>query len=300
MRSGRRRAVQATPMPSAPALVNALSAEQHTLITRGYETLIALVVGFIVWRLCFAAIDRFFAKRLLLRHPRVKTYLSPIKSIISGIIILVVALVLLRIWNVDIAPAVWSAGAITAVLAFGAQWIVRDWLAGYSIFAEDQFEVGDRVEITTGINSQVSGLVESIGLRTTRLIDRHGRTLFIPNGNIYVTTNLSRGVKRLEISVDVPWRGTVEDMKREIVAIATSAAQIAHVDEHGVSVTLDAFTAENATFRISIRAPELHIETDEGALREHVATQLQSKGWLPCGDPADKTAAPSDGPAKQS
>ncbi|MBV8367294.1 MAG: mechanosensitive ion channel family protein [Candidatus Eremiobacteraeota bacterium] len=287
--------MQATPTPNAPALTNAFSAD-HKLIAQGYETLIALVVGFIAWRLCFALIDRFFAQRLLLRHPRVKTYLSPIKSIVSVVFFVAVGLVLLHIWNVDIGPAVWSAGAITAVLAFGAQWVVRDLLAGYSIFAENQLEVGDRVELTTGINSQVSGIVEAIGLRTTRLIDRHGRTVFIPNGNIYVATNLSRGVKRLEVNVDVPWRGSVESMKREITAIAKDAARVAKVDEQGVTVTLDEFSQESASFRISIRAPEAHIDTDEGTVRERIAAALQSKGWLPSGD----QATPADGSAPKS
>jgi small conductance mechanosensitive channel len=290
--------VQATPTPSAPAL-NALSAEQHKLITQGYETLIALVVAFIVWRLCFAAIDRFFAKRLLLKHPRAKTYLSPIKSLVGVIILIVLVLTLLRIWDVDVAPAVWSAGAITAVLAFGAQWVVRDLLAGYSIFAEGQFEVGDRIDITTGINSQVSGIVEAIGLRTTRLIDRHGRAVFIPNGNIYVTTNLSRGVKRLDVSFDVPWRGTVDDMKKTILAIAKKGAQIANIDDHGVSVTLDGFTSEKATFRVTVRAPDLHTQVDDGAVREYLAEQFQAKGWLPSGD-TDESVTPADGSAKQS
>src|SRR5215469_752523 len=298
MRSGSRRAVQATPTPSVPAL-NALPAEQHKLITQGYETLIALVVAFIVWRLCFAAIDRFFARRLLLKHPRAKTYLSPIKSIVGGVIVVVLALTLLRIWDVDIGPAVWSAGAITAVLAFGAQWVVRDWLAGYSIFAEGQFDVGDNVEITTGINSLVSGVVEAIGVRTTRLIDRHGRSVFIPNGNIYVTTNLSRGAKRLDISFDVPWRGTVDDMKKAILAIAKGAAQVAKIDDQSVFVTLDAFTPEKATFRVSVRAPDPHAHVDDGAIREYLAEQLQAKGWLPSGE-KDESATPADGSAKQS
>jgi small-conductance mechanosensitive channel len=282
--SGRPRAVQATPLPSAPvanALVSSASSPaQHVIYVRALETGIALVVAFIVWRLVEAAIDRFFAQRLLLRHPRASTYVSPLKSITGFLVLVVLALVLLEIWDVNVVPAVWSAGAITAVLAFGAQWVVRDLLAGYSIFAENQFEVGDRIEITTGINSKVVGVVEAIGLRTTRLIDEHGRTVFIPNGNIYVATNLSKGVTRLVLSVTIPWRDTVAAMRKSILDVATTAAAAASIDPERVSVSLEAFDYQQATFGISIRAPRANIDADEGTLRETIAAGLQGKGWL--------------------
>jgi small-conductance mechanosensitive channel len=284
--------VQATPSPNAPPLSNAPWSSHAVIIVQGYETAIALVAGFIVWRLTYAAIDRFFAKRLLLRHPRITTYVSPIKSISGFVVLLVTGLILLNIWDVNIGPAVWSAGAITAVLAFGAQWIVRDLLAGYSIFAENQFDVGDRIEITTGINSQIAGVVEAIGLRTTRLIDRYGRTVFIPNGNIYATTNLSKGVRRLEIVLSLPWRGSVDAMKREILKVATAGAIEVKIEADGVKVSLDDFDTNKAVFRISIRTSL--IDVDEGSLRERIAAALQAKGWLNGDSPAPQPAPPSN------
>jgi small-conductance mechanosensitive channel len=284
--------VQATPSPNAPPLSNAPWSSHATIIVQGYETAIALVAGFVVWRLTYAAIDRFFARRLLLRHPRITTYVAPIKSISGFVVLLVTGLILLNIWDVNIGPAVWSAGAITAVLAFGAQWIVRDLLAGYSIFAENQFDVGDRIEITTGINSQIAGVVEAIGLRTTRLIDRYGRTVFIPNGNIYATTNLSKGVRRLEIVLTLPWRGSVDAMKREILKDATASAIEAKIDADGVKVSLDDFDTNKAVFRIAIRTPL--IDVDEGSLRERIAAALQAKGWFNGDPPTPPSAAPSN------
>jgi small-conductance mechanosensitive channel len=258
----------------------AASPAQHVLYIRALETGIALVVAFVVWRLVEAAIDRFFARLLLLRHPRASTYLSPLRSITRILVLIVLTLVLLEIWSVNVEPAFWSAGAITAVLAFGAQWVVRDLLAGYSIFAENQFEIGDRIEIVTGINSKVVGVVEAIGLRTTRLIDEHGRTVFIPNGNIYVATNLSKGVVRLALSVTIPWRDTVAAMRAGVGEVAASAAKAANIESERVTVSLEAFDYQQATFSISIRAPRANIDADEAMLRERVATGLQAKGWL--------------------
>jgi small conductance mechanosensitive channel len=261
-------------------MASAPSPAQHELYVHALETGIALVVAFIVWRLCEAAIDRFFAQRFLLRHPRASTYVSPLKSIVRFVLFVTLVLVLLGIWSFNVAPAVWSAGAITAVLAFGAQWIVRDLLAGYSIFADNQFEVGDRIEIISGVNSKVSGVVETIGLRSTRLIDEGGRTVFIPNGNIYYVTNLSKGVERLELTVTVPWRDTFESMRKELLAVAVDAAGASKIEATGVSVTLAAFDAERATFTVDVRAPRARADTDEAELRGRIAAGLQSKGWL--------------------
>jgi small-conductance mechanosensitive channel len=277
--------VQATPLPSAPvanALVSSASSPaQHVIYVRALETGIALVVAFIVWRLIEAGINRFFAQRLLLRHPRISTYLSPLRSVIRFVVLLVLTLVLLEIWDVNVVPAVWSAGAITAVLAFGAQWVVRDLLAGYSIFAENQFEVGERIEIVTGINSSIGGVVETIGLRTTRLIDQHGRSVFIANGNIYVVTNLSRGGKRLAIPVTVPWTKDVEAMQKEILDIAEAAAAVDKIDPDSVSVRLEQFDLKQATFIVAIRSTQLPHTIDEETMRARIAAGLQAKGWLP-------------------
>jgi small conductance mechanosensitive channel len=251
------------------------------IYVRALETGIALVVAFIAWRLIEAGINRFFAHRLLLRHPRISTYLSPLRSVIRFVVLLALALVLLEVWDVNVVPAVWSAGAITAVLAFGAQWVVRDLLAGYSIFAENQFEVGERIEIVTGINSAIGGVVESIGLRTTRLIDQHGRSVFIANGNIYVVTNLSRGGKRLAIPVTVPWSKDVDAMQKGILDIAQAAVAADKIDPESVSVRLEDFDLTQATFIVAIRAPQLAQALDEETVRARIAAGLQAKGWLP-------------------
>ncbi|HME82461.1 MAG TPA: mechanosensitive ion channel domain-containing protein [Candidatus Eremiobacteraceae bacterium] len=282
--------MQATPTPAAPAFPGAPSSAYHALLVQGYETAGALLVAFIVWRLTHAGIDRFFARRLLLRHPRISTYLQPLKSIVDIAVAVVFVLVLLDIWHINVGPAIWSAGAITAVLAFGAQWVVRDLLAGYSIFAENQFEVGDRIEILTGINSQLAGMVEAIGLRSTRIVDRHGRTVFIANGNIYAVTNLSKGVKRLEISVPLAWHDSVQNMKREILTIATGAVAGSKIDPKNLEVSLDDFSTAEASFRISIRTPDAFLDADESTVRERIAAALQTKGWLPAGEASDSTA----------
>lgn len=259
---------------------------QHELYAHAIESVVALVVAFIVWRLSYAAIDRFFARRFLLRHPRSSTYVAPVKSLTGFIILIALLLVLLNTWSVNVGPALWSAGVVTAALAFGAQWLVRDLLAGYAIFAEGQFDVGDKVQITTGVNSQIFGTVEAIGWRTTRLVDSHGRSVFIPNGNIYLITNLSKGQERVDVSIAMPLSGSPATMREEIEQAVRAGANDAKLNGADVDVSLGDVSGQQVTFAISVRGPNVRNGLSEAALRERVVSELQNKGWLPGGAPS--------------
>jgi small conductance mechanosensitive channel len=91
-----------------------------------------------------------------------------------------------------------GAGLIGAGLAFGSQSLVKDLLSGLFIISENQYRVGDYVEIM-----EVSGTVESIGLRTTVLRDLSGSVHYVPNGSIVVTTNQTMGLGRINLDISV-------------------------------------------------------------------------------------------------
>jgi len=288
--------VQATALRAAqtPVTQSAQTPLQTELSKHAIESAIAIVAAFVVCRLAYAALDRFFARRLLLRHPRSSTYVSPVKSLTGLVIFVALIFVLLNIWSVNIGPALWSAGVVTAALAFGAQWVIRDLLAGYSIFAEGQFDVGDKVQITTGVNSQISGTIEAIGWRTTRLTDRRGRTVFIPNGNIYSSTNLSKGQERIELSIALPLTASIAAMRAEIDKAARAVVYEAKISSCDVSVTLEDVDGQRATFGVSVYAPNIRAALSEAAMRERVVADLQAKGWLPGGAVAATKAAGAD------
>jgi moderate conductance mechanosensitive channel len=100
-----------------------------------------------------------------------------------------------------VAPA-----AVAAVaLGFGAQRIVQDILAGFFIVAERQYGFGDLIQVSNiGSTTGVSGTVEDVTLRTTRMRTVNGEVVFIPNGQITQVTNLSRDWARAVVDVPVP------------------------------------------------------------------------------------------------
>ncbi len=114
--------------------------------------------------------------------------------------------------DVSIAPLLASAGVAGLALGFGAQSIVRDALAGFFILLENQFGVGDVVEAqTTG--GQVAGAVESLTLRITTLRAFDGTLHVVPNGNMQVVSNKSRGWARAIVDVRVPYGEDVDKVR---------------------------------------------------------------------------------------
>ena len=92
-----------------------------------------------------------------------------------------------RAAGLDITPALAAAGGFGVAAGLGAQSLVRDWIAGFFIIHENQFDVGDVVRV-----AGVSGTVEMLSLRHTELRDGEGFIHFIPNGEIKVVTNLTK------------------------------------------------------------------------------------------------------------
>jgi len=98
----------------------------------------------------------------------------------------------------DVKPLLVGASILGAALGFGAQFLIRDIIAGTFIFIEDQFVVGDTIEV----NGQAA-TVEAVSLRSTRLRDFLGRELHVPNGEMKVVVNHSRGWNRAVVDLPV-------------------------------------------------------------------------------------------------
>jgi small conductance mechanosensitive channel len=269
-------------------LGEAATVEQIKLIagSNWAQSLIAVAIAFIAWRLSDAAITRFFARRFVSRFiPRVGTYASLTKSITGLIIAYILILSLLHIWKINIMPALWSAGVISVVLGFGAQAIVRDLLTGVFLLFEDTFDIGDGVELTTG-NGVVSGTVEAINLRETRIVDGRGSLVSVPNGSIIFVANTTRLPTRVELSIRLPWRSGVASLREQITQLAEAGARSAGADPEHLVVRVEDMTPESVTFLISLQVPRQHAQRVASRVRESVAAKLQEEGLLPGAQPA--------------
>jgi len=118
---------------------------------------------------------------------RVHTIGSLVVRVAGSVIAIIAVLMALDLFGIDIGPAVAGLGVVGIALGFGAQTLVRDWLAGIFIVLENQYSAGDMVRI-----AGVEGVVEDFSLRRTALRDLDGTLHVVPNGQIIVASNLVR------------------------------------------------------------------------------------------------------------
>lgn len=120
---------------------------------------------------------------------------------VAGAIIAVIAgLMALGLFGIDIGPAIAGLGVVGIAVGFGAQTLVRDWLAGIFVILENQYSTGDVVRI-----AGVEGVVEELNLRRTTLRDLDGTVHTVPNGQIIVASNLTRLWARVNLDVGVAY-----------------------------------------------------------------------------------------------
>lgn len=108
------------------------------------------------------------------------------------------------------------AGIGGVAIGFGAQNIVKDIFNGFFIIFEDQYSVGEYIEV-----ENMSGIVESIELRVTRIRDFNGSLHIIPNGEISKVTNHSRGAIRIQVAVDIAYEEDIDNAMKIISNVCT-------------------------------------------------------------------------------
>ena len=118
---------------------------------------------------------------------RARTIGALLKSSVNALTFIVAGAMILDQLGLNLGPLLTSAGVVGVALGLGAQTIVRDILSGLSMLIEDQYGVGDRVQLL-----EVSGIVENVGMRITTLRDDNGILWYLRNGEILKVGNHSQ------------------------------------------------------------------------------------------------------------
>ena len=134
-------------------------------------------------------------------------------------------LMILQEVGITLGPLLATAGVAGLAIGFGAQTLVKDVISGIFILFENQFLLGDVIE-----TANVSGAVEEINLRTTVLRDVHGVVHIVPNGEIRVLSNKTKGWSRAVLEVGV---GYNEDIDRTIEVLREVCADLYNDPEFG-------------------------------------------------------------------
>jgi small conductance mechanosensitive channel len=174
-----------------------------------FDIIKILIISFVGIKIGDILISRFYklqAKgKIQLPERKIGTLMSLTKNILRYVIYFIAAASILKIFNIDMTSILAVAGIGSLAIGFGAQNLVKDVISGFFVIFEDQFGVGDYITI-----NNFSGLVEEVGLRTSKIRDFSGDLHIIPNGEIKTVTNHTRGSMRALVNVGVPYEEDVD------------------------------------------------------------------------------------------
>jgi small-conductance mechanosensitive channel len=183
----------------------------------GIRVIVIVVIAVAVYLIC-RPIIRSIIKRMVSHRmagedeaeiqQRIDT-LSSILVKIAGILILIIAVItILPEFGVNITTLIAAIGVGGLAIAFAAQSLIRDFIAGFFILLEDQYGIGDVVSI-----AGIAGVVEDITLRRTVLRDLDANVHSVPNGKVELSTNMTKKYSRVNLNVSV---GYGENLKHVI------------------------------------------------------------------------------------
>ena len=142
---------------------------------------------------------------------RARTLARVIRSTALVTIVIVAGLMLLVELGLDITPLIAGAGVAGVALGLGAQTLIRDIIGGFLILAEDQFAVGDAIQV-----GNIAGSVEKMTLRATFLRDLEGTLHVVPNGEMRIVSNRTKDWSRAVVDLGVAYD---EDIGRVVAAL---------------------------------------------------------------------------------
>ncbi len=164
------------------------------------------------------------------RSQRARTIGTVLRSVATTVISIVATLMVLSEVGLNIAPLLASAGIVGVAIGFGAQSLVKDFLSGMFMILDDQYGVGDLVNLGDAI-----GTVESVGLRVTQVRDVNGTLWYVPNGQIARVGNLSQGWSRALVDVTVAYG---QDLAKAST-VMKEQADLLHKDPEWSHLVLD-------------------------------------------------------------
>ena len=182
---------------------------------------------------------------------RTRTLGSLLRSISGVVITVIVVLTIMSILGIPLTPLLASAGVGGIALAFGAQSLVKDYLTGIFMIMEDQFGVGDFITI-----GDISGTVQEVTLRVTRIQDGSGMIWYVRNGEVLKVGNLTQGHSTGMVDIPVAYDADPEAVLSVLRDVATAVGEdpefAAALVDPPMVLGMNAISAGAMTFQVMV------------------------------------------------
>ena len=187
------------------------SSKQFSEIMRiAIKIILIIIIAGLLIKVINSTIDKFVEKqkksKLNIDFIRVNTMKGLMKSAVKYIIYFIAFTAIIKFFGIEVTGLIATAGIGGLALGFGAQNLVRDIITGFFILFEEQFGVGNYVEI-----NGVEGIVEEMALRVTKIRDFGGNLHIIPNGEIGRVANKSSGKARALVEISIAYEENIDN-----------------------------------------------------------------------------------------
>jgi small-conductance mechanosensitive channel len=211
---------------------------------------------------------------------RMRTIGGVVASLVRVVVWVIAVVYVLELLGFNPIPLVAGASIIGVGLGFGAQTVVRDFLSGFFLLVEDQYGVGDVVTVA----DKVSGTIEEVNLRVTRLRGVDGTVWYVPNGDIRTVGNAAKDWARALVDIVLPYAA---DTSAALAAIAEESEAFAQ-DPAWSGVVLEppevwgveAILADGLTVRVAVKTTAAQRHAVARALRGRIGERLRRDGII--------------------
>ena len=237
---------------------------------------------------------------MLNTHQRAAALGSVLQSLASVTVFTVATMMVLAELGIDLAPLLASAGIAGIALGFGAQNLVKDFIAGLFMLLEDQYGIGDVVDI-----GETVGTVEAVGLRITTIRDGSGVVWYVRNGEIVRVGNKSQGWAVVNIDVPVGFVSVDQAsavLREAAAAVAEDPDFVEDFIDPPTVLGVEQLTAEGAVLRTTVKTSteaqwrvgrELRRRLTEALEKAGIAAQITASRMF-IRPPADTTNGGAD------
>lgn len=264
---------------------------QHWLGNNWWKVAAILIGAYIVRRFGDAVISGIVRRTMQRRthgdlseediKKRQDTIIAMVSAILRVLVWLVAGFSIMRLAfpDIDLTPILASASVLGVAIGFGAQTLIKDFLSGLFIILENQYRVGDVVEIGTA-----TGTVEQISLRSTILRDSNGSVHYIPNGSISHAINKTMGFSKINLTIEVP---ATTDIDKLAATINEVGAKMAAEDKWKKKIMdaprflgIDSFTTDDVEVTIIGKTQPAAQWSVTGELRRRLILALKKQGII--------------------
>jgi len=214
------------------------------------------------------------------RAQRARTIGSVLKSLTSFVVFGLAAIQVLGELGYNLGPILASAGIVGVALGFGAQNLVKDFLSGMFMMLEDQYGVGDVIDI-----GEASGVVESVGLRITTLRDLKGTVWYVRNGEVQRVGNSSQGFAVAVVDVPLNYTSDVDRAVEVLAEAATTSVSDGPISPNVLEppevLGVESVTPEGITIRLTVKVRPGQQWAVQRTLRAAVIAKLEAAGFEP-------------------